>query len=429
VTAGYYRNPEATRAVLRDGWMDSGDLGYWADGDLYVTGRQKDLIIKAGRNLYPQEVEEVAGEVPGIRKGCVGAFGVSDPALGTERLVVVAESRERAPGRQAALRAAVVEQVVAALGVPPDTVVLAPPGAVLKTSSGKIRRGATRDAYLAGTLGRPRSARAQWLRLVLVDLGTRLGRFPGQVAHGVYGAYVGVLLALTLPLLWGLVRLAPRGRPADRLVRAWSRAILALAGCRLRVAGLEHLRASGAAVLVANHASYVDAVALLAALPVEFRFVAKRELMASPVVGTVIRRAGHLTVERADVSQSVADAGRVAETLHQGASLLVFPEGTFRRAPGLLPFRLGAFKAAVEAGRPLIPVAIRGTREVLPADAWLPRPGEVTVTVGAPLRPEASGWPEMVRLRDLARAEIGRGTGEGVDGTVTPVEAPAPGAS
>src|SRR3990172_4269249 len=70
---------DAPRTALREGWMDSGDLGYWADGELFITGRQKDVIIKAGRNLYPQEVEEVAGDVPGIRKGCVAAFGVADP--------------------------------------------------------------------------------------------------------------------------------------------------------------------------------------------------------------------------------------------------------------------------------------------------------------------------------------------------------------
>ena len=97
VTRGYFRNPEATRAAFRDGWCDSGDLGYWADGELFVTGRRKDIIIKAGRNLHPQEIEELVGDVPGVRKGCVAAFGVADPTIGTERLVVVAESRETAP--------------------------------------------------------------------------------------------------------------------------------------------------------------------------------------------------------------------------------------------------------------------------------------------------------------------------------------------
>jgi 1-acyl-sn-glycerol-3-phosphate acyltransferase len=161
-------------------------------------------------------------------------------------------------------------------------------------------------------------------------------------------------------------------------------------------------------VFVANHASYLDAVALLA----EFRFVAKRELASRPLIGMVIRKLACLTVERGDFSRSVADTERVTATLRDAASLLVFPEGTFVRAPGLLPFKLGAFKAAVEAGRPVVPVAIRGTREVLPDGRWVPRPGAIVVEIGAPIQPRASGWPEMVGLRDLARAAIARCLGD-----------------
>ncbi|HSE93703.1 MAG TPA: AMP-binding protein, partial [Methylomirabilota bacterium] len=165
VTDGYFRNPAATAAVVRDGWMDSGDLGYRARGELYVTGRRKDLVIKAGRNVHPQEVEEVVGEVPGVRKGCVAAFGVGDPATGTERLVLVVETRATAPEARARLEAAVRERVVDALGLPPDLVELAAPGSVLKTSSGKIRRSATREAWSRGELGRRASPRMQWMRL------------------------------------------------------------------------------------------------------------------------------------------------------------------------------------------------------------------------------------------------------------------------
>ena len=409
VTSGYFRNPEVTRAVLHGEWMDSGDLGYQAAGELFITGRQKDIIIKAGRNLYPQEVEEVVGDLPGIRKGCVAAFGVPDPETGTERLVVVAESRETAPDRIEALRAGVLERVVVVLGIPPDEVVIAGPGAVLKTSSGKIRRSATRDAYLRGEVLRERaSATAQWARLLLRDAGARFSRFLARGTALVYAAYVGALLVATVPPLWTLLLVAPRGRAADRLVRSWSRTILALSGCPVHVEGLENLRAAAPAILAANHASYLDAVVLLAALPVEFAFVAKRELAGSPVVGTVIRKVGHLTVERVDPAQSAADADRATARLRGGVSLFFFPEGTFVRAPGLLPFRLGAFKAAVEAGRPVVPIGLRGTREILPADTWLPKPGRITVVIGPPIAPDGTGWQEMVRLRDLTRGEIAR---------------------
>jgi 1-acyl-sn-glycerol-3-phosphate acyltransferase len=407
VTAGYFRRPEVTRAVMHDGWMDSGDLGYIADGELFVTGRQKDMIIKAGRNLYPQEVEEVVGDIPGIRKGCVAAFGTPDPETGTERLVVIAETRaELATHRD--LEAAVLERVVATLGVPPDVVVIALPRSVLKTSSGKIRRGATRDAYLSGSLGRRRSALGQWARLGLVDLLVWLRTAGIGIARLAYGAWVALLLGIGLPVLWIVLLLTPRGRSADRAVRLYCRALLTLAGCRVRVEGLERLEGVGPAVLAANHSSYVDAVALLAALPptLAFVFVAKRELLQTPVIATVIRKLGYPTVERFALAESVADAAAVSGVLRGGTSLLVFPEGTFRRTPGLLPFRLGGFKAAVEARRPIVPIAIRGTREVLPADAWLPRRHDLEVTIGAPIAPRGQGWPEMVRLRDLTRGMI-----------------------
>ena len=128
VTSGYFRNLEATRAVMHDGWMDSGDLGYLANGELFITGRVKDIIIQAGRNICAQEVEEAAGAAAGIRKGCVAALGIHDPVLGTERLVVVAETRERDRARWDTLRAAVQNLVTTAIGVPPDEVVIARPG-------------------------------------------------------------------------------------------------------------------------------------------------------------------------------------------------------------------------------------------------------------------------------------------------------------
>jgi 1-acyl-sn-glycerol-3-phosphate acyltransferase len=404
VTSGYFRNPTVTAAVLHNGWMDSGDLGYWADGELYITGRRKDMIKKAGRNLYPQELEEMVGDLPGIRKGCVAAFGVADPAIGTERLVVIAESRETAPAVVEQFRAAVRDRVVATIGVPPDTVVVARPGAVLKTSSGKIRRAATRDAYLRGDLHRRRaSPRAQWARLLVGNAGARLRRLVSRGGTLLFAVRVAAVLLTTLPPLWLAVWLLP-GAAVDRVVRRWCRAVLALSGCPLELEGRDNL--GGPGILVANHSSYLDVVALLAAIPMDIRFVAKRELDDTALIGAVIRKVGHLTVERFDLSQSVADAEKVARALRHRVSLLFFPEGTFVASPGLLPFRLGAFKAAVEAGCPVTPVAILGTRDILPADRWVPHRGPITVAVRTPIRPETGGWREIVRLRDLARAAI-----------------------
>src|SRR5262249_9455089 len=162
-------------------------------------------------------------------------------------------------------------------------------------------------------------------------------------------------------------------------------------GCSLAREG-EDLPVRGPLLLASNHASYVDVLALLALVPRDFVFAAKAEVASWPLVGTLVRRVGHLTVERFDVSQSVADAGKLAQALEQGRSGLLFPEGTFTAAAGLRPFRLGTFKAAVETGVPVVPLALRGTRAVLRAGQSVPRPGPIHLWIGRPLAPEGEGW-------------------------------------
>ena len=412
VTSGYFGNPDVTRAVMRDGWMDSGDLGYQADGELFITGRVKDIIIQAGRNICAQEVEEAAATAAGIRKGCIAAFGIHDPALGTERLVVVAETRERDRMRWEELRTAVQDRVTAAMGVPPDVVVIARPGAVLKTPSGKIRHSAIRDAYLHGTLGQRRPLVVQQIRLALADIRARSYRMADALGRFLFTAYVVTIIVPTLTLLWIYLLVSPPGRHADRAVKWWSRLALRVCGVRPRATGVEHLDGLGAAILAANHASYIDSVVLMATIPTDFRFLAKRRLADYPLIGTVIRKVGHVSIEKATVAQQLSGADVLARLLREGRQMLVFPEGTFLRPPELLPFRLGAFKAAVDTGRPIVPIALRGTRLVLPADTWLFRRGPIDVIVGAPLVPAGQEWQEMVRLRDEARAIIARGCGE-----------------
>jgi 1-acyl-sn-glycerol-3-phosphate acyltransferase len=412
VTRGYFRSAAATRAVMHEGWMDSGDLGYLADGELFITGREKDLIIQGGRNLCAEEIEAITSTVAGIRPSCVAAFGIPDAATGTERVVVVAETRERAPTAREALRRAVRDALVAGVGTPPDRVVIADPRTVLKTSSGKIRRSAMRDAYLQGTLGARRSVTSQRVRLFAGAAGSWIRRAAEWVARTIFTGWVLLVLAASLPLLWGYLAIRRPGRHADRAAKWWSRFALAACGLRPRVVGLEHLRTLTSGVLVVNHASYIDPVVVMAAIPGDFHFAAKRALTKYPIIGSVIRKAQHLTIGRADLSDRLAGADEVEQRLREGERLVIFAEGTFVRRPGLLPFRLGAFRAAVDTGRPVVPVALAGTRRVLPDGTCLVRHGPIAVTIGAPLEPEAQGWPEMVRLRDAAVDHIARESGE-----------------
>ncbi len=412
LTRGYFHNPEATRAAMHDGWMDSGDLGYRADAELFITGREKDLIIQGGRNICASEVEAITSTVPGVRPSCVAAFGIADAATGTERLIVVAETREREAERREALQRAVRDRLVSEIGSPPDVVVIADPHSVLKTSSGKIRRQAVRDVYLAGKLGARHSVASQRVRLTASALAAWLTRSGGWLRGALFTSRVLLVLVLSAPLLWVLLAVRRPGRHADRTAKRWARLVLTACGVPPRVVGLDNLRALPSGVLVCNHASYIDPIVLMAALPVDFHFVAKRALTGYPLIGTVIRKAEHLTIERAGLSDRLAGAKEVERRLEQGQRLLIFPEGTFARAPGLLPFRLGAFRAAVDTARAIVPIAIRGARQVLPDGTWLFRQAPIVVTIGAPLEPKGQGWPEMVRLRDAAVDVISAGCGE-----------------
>ncbi|HWJ24665.1 MAG TPA: AMP-binding protein [Gemmatimonadaceae bacterium] len=418
VTAGYHGNAEATAAVsLPGGWMDSGDLGYRAGGELYVTGRRKDLIIKGGRNLVPQEIEEVAAAVDGVRKGCVAAFGVADPTQGTEQLVVVAETRTTEPAEWTALEAAVIARVAEVVGLPPDRVVVVPPGSVPKTPSGKIQRGETKARYLAGALGvRPRLSFRRRATLARGWAGAAAGAAVRRAGRWVYVAYFtlafGAALATFGLASWLAAAVIPSRRLAFTLQRVGARLALRIAGCPLSAEGMDHLRGRGPLVLAANHSSYADTPAMIALLPLDFVFVAKREVLSWPLVGTFVRRARHPTVDRLDPERGLADYEAIARRVRGGETALFFPEGTFTRAAGLRPFRMGAFETAVATQTPVVPLALTGTRHVLPSGRSFPRPGPIHLWVGAPIAPDGEGWEAAVRLRDRVADAIATHCGE-----------------
>jgi 1-acyl-sn-glycerol-3-phosphate acyltransferase len=407
-TSGYFENPEATARLLRGGgWLDSGDRAYVAAGEVYITGRVKDIIIRAGRNLYPHELEEAVGEIPEIRKGCVAVFGSPDPRTGTERLVILAETRERTEAEWERLREAIQGVAVDLLGAPADDVVLAPPHAVPKTSSGKIRRAASRELYESGRIGGGGAALWwQLARLTASGLRAQLARRARTSLDALYAGRVYGVLALAAAPIWLGVVLLPGLARRRRFARGAARLLARAAGIPLRAEGFHHLEGEGPRLVAANHQSYLDGIVLTALLPPDFGYVVKRELENNALARVFLSRLGTLFVERFDPAQGAGETRKALDAVRAGASLVVFPEGTFHRYPGLLPFRLGTFTVASDAGVPVVPVVIRGTRTVLRGDDMFFRRGEVTVTAAPPVRPQGAGWAEAVRLRDAVRSEI-----------------------
>lgn len=406
-TSGYFRNAPESRRLFHGPWLDSGDLAYLAAGEVYPTSRAKDMIIRAGRNLYPYGAEEAIGNLPGVRKGCVAVVGAPDPVAGTERLVAVVETREQAAARRQALVRQAGQVAREVLDTPVDEVLLVPPRAIPKTTSGKIRRAATRDRYLAGELGLPPPPLWRQLASALVPtLGPALERGVDRLAGWGYTAYGWLLLVPFYALVWLLT--VALGRPDWnwRLTGGAARIYLRLLGIPLAIEGVSSLP-PGPCVAVANHSSYLDGLVLMAALKRPFSFVAKRELDRQWVAGTYLRAVGTEFVERFDAVRGVQDQKELSGLARAGRSLFFFPEGTFVHGAGLQRFHLGAFLAAAGAGLPVVPVAIRGTRQILRSGSWRLHRGAVAVTVGEAVPPVGGEvWEAALEQQKAAREFI-----------------------
>jgi acyl-CoA synthetase (AMP-forming)/AMP-acid ligase II len=154
---GYLGDPIATARALRDGWLDTGDLGFLRDGELYVTGRAKDVIILRGRNYAPEEIERAVDAVPGVRDGCVVAASWLPEDAPGEVLTLFVEASPKVS--RAALPEACRQAVLGSTGISPDQVVILAPGTLPRTSSGKLRRGETLRLHLARELAAPAAVR------------------------------------------------------------------------------------------------------------------------------------------------------------------------------------------------------------------------------------------------------------------------------
>ncbi len=411
-TSGYYRNPAATRELFQGEWLNTGDRAYLREGVLYLTGREKDIIIRAGRNLSPYELEQAVGDLAGVRRGCVAVFGSRDPASGSERVVVLAEMKERDASRQNDITRMINELAVNLLGAPADDIVLAPPATVPKTSSGKIRRAAAREFYERGPSAvKPQAVWLQFVRLVLAGAAPQLRRTWRAVRGLAFALRVYAAFGLVFPCVL-LAAMPGSARLGWRVGSAGARLFFRAAGIPLVERGGEGVPA-GPVVVAVNHTSYLDAVALLAALgPRVHAFVAKREFEANPLMRLLLRGFGTIFVERFDVQKSAEHADALVAAARAGRSLIVFPEGTLTRNTGLMAFRAGAFQAAAQAAVPVVPVALRGVRSVLRDGTWYARRAPIAVTVCAPEAPDGSDWAATVRLRDRVRAAILKHCGE-----------------
>ena len=406
VTSGYFQNPEKNRMLFNGDWADSGDLAYIAQGDIYLTGRVKDIIIRAGRNVYPHELEECVGNVEGVRKGCVAVIAGIDRETGTEKLIVVAETRLTDPEARADLETRILEAAASILEIPPEEIVLVPPHTVPKTSSGKIRRSTAREFYEAGTLGKPGPGLWwQFGRLAVSAAAGRVMRGGRMLGGYAYAGWWWSMLVLLAVFVWPLVVVLPVRRWRHALVGGGVRALFRLTGIRFEVERVSKVPECDV-VIVSNHASYLDGAVVSAAIDGPLTFVVTERFGRQFVAGTFLRRLGAIFVgDAASGLRNAEDA--ILGAVRAGERLVVFPEGRLRRMPGLLSFYPCAFDIAAKAGVPVIPVTLVGTRSVLrDSHQWFPRRAPVSVRVGDPMWAETEDFTGVLELGKAVRADI-----------------------
>jgi 1-acyl-sn-glycerol-3-phosphate acyltransferase len=227
-----------------------------------------------------------------------------------------------------------------------------------------------------------------------------------------YGIYAWlVLFALGLPV-WLLMIFTPVRRWRRRIARTSARLLFKCTFTPFTVTGHEYLNGNKPVIVVANHTSYLDGFILIAALEIPIRFIVKGELSRILPVRLILQRFGVEFVDRFNAHRGAMSVRRIAKKAQNGSSLVFFPEGTFISFAGLQPFRMGAFVAAAHSGAAVVPVAIRGARNVVRSNNWLPRRTRIEVIIRPPIPSSGDGWQDALQLRDAARREISAHCGE-----------------
>ncbi|NUS39472.1 MAG: 1-acyl-sn-glycerol-3-phosphate acyltransferase [Lysobacter sp.] len=236
----------------------------------------------------------------------------------------------------------------------------------------------------------------------------------GRTKAAAWALWNSVQLAFTLAWTAGwislasLVRMLTGGRhwPLRMASRCWAPGLLGGAGARLRIEGVERVDWSRPCVLVANHQSIIDACALFRAVPAPLRFVLKQEMAKVPFVGWYARAMGMVFIERGAARSAPQRLRDAVALVRGGAVLCAFPEGTRSRDGSVGPFKGGVLQVAIEAGVPVVPVALQGSGAVLPAAGFRVRPGAIAVRFGEPIATTGLASEDRNTLARRAREAV-----------------------
>lgn len=184
--------------------------------------------------------------------------------------------------------------------------------------------------------------------------------------------------------------LSPGENKAHRIARLWARMLLRLANTTVRVIGVENVLTNRPQIFMANHQSDFDILIVLAHIPGQFRWIAKRELFKIPIFGRAMRNAGYIEIDRQNHAKALQSIEEAARKIRAGKSVVTFPEGTRSQDGTVRPFKQGLFHLAIRAGVPIVPISIIGAHEVMPKRSLNVKPGTITMVIDKPV--EVAGY-------------------------------------
>ncbi len=193
----------------------------------------------------------------------------------------------------------------------------------------------------------------------------------------------------------------------------WSKIILRASSVRVRVDGLDKIDTDRPSIYVPNHLSFFDIFSLLAALPVDFKFILKQEIMRVPILGWAIRKAGYISIDRSSPAKARHTFKQAVDMVKQGTSLVVFAEGTRSRDGHLQPLKRGAFQLAIASGCPIVPVAIKGSKEIMPKGSFRLKKGSMTIRLGSPIATSDYNRKTIAELMERVTADLRKMLQEG----------------
>jgi len=220
------------------------------------------------------------------------------------------------------------------------------------------------------------------------------------------------LFTVTVTVFWGTIVIfasfvTKNGNLPHKIARFWAKNLLTAGGTKVTVKGLANIDPAKHYIYMPNHKSNFDIPVLQAYLPVQFRWLAKAELFNIPVFGYAMQRAGYVEIDRSNRAAAIASLDRTANIIKAGMSVIIFPEGTRSRDNTIRPFKKGGFVVAVDTGVPIVPVIIRGTREIMPKNRIQVKPGRVVIEIKAPVQTSSYSRQTKNDLMEKIRNVIG----------------------